>query len=47
MVNIRLAVAVIAALALISCSKKEPVKTAEQVKIEQDQTAKATRDNPV
>ena len=47
MVNIRLAVAVIAALALISCSKKGPVKTAEQVKIEQDQAAKATRDNPV
>lgn len=47
MVNIRFAVAVIAALALISCSKKEPVKTAEQVKIEQDQAAKATRDNPV
>ncbi len=47
MVNIRLAVAVIAALAHISCSKKDPVKTAEQVKIEQDQAAKATRDNPV
>ena len=45
MVNIRFAVALIAALTLVSCSK--PVKTAEQLKIEQDQAAKATRDNPL
>ena len=45
MVNIRFAVALIAALTLVSCGK--PVKTAEQLKTEQDQTAKATRDNPV
>ena len=45
MVNIRFAVALIAALTLVSCSK--PVKTAEQLKTEQDQAAKATRDNPV
>ena len=45
MVNIGFAVALIAALALVSCSK--PVKTAEQLKTEQEQAAKATRDNPV
>ena len=45
MVNIRFAVALIAALTLVSCGK--PVKTAEQLKTEQDQAAKATRDNPV
>ena len=47
MVKTRLVVALFTALLLISCSKKEPVKTAEQLKIEQDQAAKATRDNPV
>ena len=47
MVKTRLLVALFTALLLISCSKKEPVKTAEQLKIEQDQAAKATRDNPV
>ena len=45
MVNIRFAVALIAVLTLVSCSKS--VKTAEQLKTEQDQAAKATRDNPV
>ena len=45
MVNIRFAVALIAVLTLVSCGK--PVKTAEQLKTEQDQAAKATRDNPV
>ena len=45
MVNIGFAVALIAALTLVSCSK--PVKTGEQLKTEQDQAAKATRDNPV
>ena len=47
MVKTRLVVALFTALLLISCSKKEPVKTAEQLKTEQDQAAKATRDNPV
>ena len=47
MVKTRLVVALFIALLLISCSKKEPVKTAEQLKTEQDQAAKATRDNPV
>ena len=45
MVKTRLVVALFTALLLISCSK--PVKTAEQLKTEQDQAAKATRDNPV
>ena len=43
MVKTRLVVALFTALLLISCSK--PVKTAEQLKTEQDQAAKATRDN--
>ena len=45
MVKTRLVVALFTALLLISCSK--PVKTAEQLKTEQDQAAKATRDNPL
>ena len=47
MVKIRLIVALFAALLLISCSKKEPVKTAGQQKAELDAAAKATRENPV
>jgi PBP1b-binding outer membrane lipoprotein LpoB len=47
MVKIRLIVALFAALLLISCSKKEPVKTAEQQKAELDAANKATRENPV
>lgn len=47
MVKNRLLVVSFATLLLISCGKKEQVKTAEQLKIEQDQAAKATRDNPV
>ena len=47
MVKIRLIVALFAALLLISCGKKEPVKTAEQQKAELDAANKATRENPV
>lgn len=49
MVKIRLIVALFAAMLLISCGKKEPVKTktAEQQKAELDAAAKATRENPV
>ena len=47
MVKTRVVVALFAALLLISCSKKEPVKTAEQQKVEMDQAAKATRENTV
>ena len=47
MVKNGIVVAVFAAILLVSCSKKEPVKTAEQQKIELDAAAKSTRDNPV
>ena len=47
MVKIRVVVAVFAAILLISCSKKEPVKTAEQQKAELDAATRTTRDNPV
>lgn len=47
MVKTRITVAVITALLLISCSKKEPAKTAEQQKTELDQAAKVTRENTV
>ena len=47
MVKTRITAAVITALLLISCSKKEPAKTAEQQKAELDQAAKTTRENPV
>ena len=47
MVNTRLFVALIAVVFLVACSKKEPVKSAEQQKAELDQAAKATRENPV
>lgn len=45
MVKSRVVVAMFAAILLVSCSKKEPVKTAEQQKLEA--AAKSTRDNPV
>ena len=47
MVKTRVVVILFAALLLVSCSKKEPVKTAEQQKVEMDQSAKASRENPV
>ena len=47
MVKTRVVVILFAALLLVSCSKKEPVKTAEQQKVEMDQAAKASRENPV
>ena len=47
MVKIRIVVAMFAGLLLVSCSKKEPVKSAEQQKAEFDQAAKATRENAV
>ena len=47
MVKTRMLVALFTALLLISCGKKEPVKTAEEQKAEQDKAAKTTRDNPV
>ncbi len=47
MVKTRIVIALLAALLLISCSKKEPVKTAEQQKMEMDQAAKTTRENTV
>lgn len=47
MVKNGIVVAVFAAILLVSCSKKEPVKTAEQQKKELDAAAKSTRDNPV
>ena len=40
-------VALFAALLMVSCSKKEPVKTAEEQKAEFDKAAKATRENTV
>lgn len=47
MVKNRIVVGLFAALALVACSKKEPVKTAEQQKAETDAAAKTTRENPV
>ena len=47
MVKTRIVIALLAALLLISCSKKEPVKTVEQQKMEADQAAKVTRENTV
>ena len=47
MVKTRMLVALFAAVLLIACSKKEPVKSAEQQKAELDQAAKTTRENPV
>ena len=47
MVNTRIVVALFTALLLVSCSKKEPVKTAEEQKAELDKAAKTTRDNTV
>ena len=47
MVKTQLVVAMFAALLLVSCSKKEPVKTADEQKAEKDQATKMTRDNPV
>jgi len=47
MVKNRLIVALFTALLLVSCSKKEPVKTAEEQKAELDKAAKTTRENPV
>ena len=47
MVKTRIVIALLAALLLISCSKKEPVKTVEQQKMETDQAAKTTRENTV
>jgi PBP1b-binding outer membrane lipoprotein LpoB len=47
MVKLRLGVVLIATLLLLSCSKQEPAKTAEQQKAEMDKAAKTTRDNPV
>ena len=37
--------ALLATFLLLSCSKKEPVKTAEEQKAEFDKAAKATREN--
>jgi len=47
MVKNRLIVALFTALLMVSCSKKEPVKTAEEQKAELDKAAKTTRENPV
>ncbi len=47
MVTTRIIVALFTALLLVSCSKKEPVKTAEEQKAEFDKAAKTTRENPV
>jgi PBP1b-binding outer membrane lipoprotein LpoB len=47
MVKSHLIVALFATLLIVSCSKKEPVKTAEQQKAELDAAAKTTRENPV
>ena len=47
MVTTRIIVALITALLLVSCSKREPVKTAEEQKAELDKAAKTTRENPV
>ena len=40
-------VALFAIFLMLSCSKKEPVKTAEEQKAEFDKAAKATRENAV
>ena len=42
-----ISIAVLAAISSVSCSKKEPVKTADEQKAEKDKAAKMTRDNPV
>ena len=47
MVKTRIVVAFLTSLLFISCSKKEPVKTAEQQKVEMDQATRASRENPV
>ena len=47
MVKSRVVVTLFVAVLLVSCSKKEPVKTAEQQKKELDAAARTTRDNPV
>ncbi len=47
MVKTRIVVALFMGCLLISCGKKEPVKTAEEQKAEMDKAAKMTRDNPV
>ena len=47
MVTTRIMVALFTTLLLVSCSKKEPVKTAEEQKAELDKAAKTTRENPV
>ena len=50
MVKTRVIVAIVtmfAAFLLVSCSKKEPIKTAEEQKAEFDKAAKATRENAV
>ena len=47
MVNARIVVTLFTALLLVSCSKKEPVKTADEQKAELDKAAKTTRDNTV
>ena len=47
MVKTRIVVALFMGCLLISCSKKEPVKTAEEQKAEMDKAAKTTRDNAV
>ena len=46
MVKNRLIVALFTAMLLVSCSKKEPVKTPEEQKAELDKAAKTTRENP-
>ena len=46
MVKTRIVMALFAALVLVACGKKEPVKTAEQQKAEMDAAAKTTRENP-
>ena len=40
-------VALFATFLMVSCSKKDPVKTAEEQKAEFDKAAKATRENAV
>lgn len=49
MVKTRIVVALFMGCLLISCGKKEkePVKTAEEQKVEMDKAAKTTRDNAV
>ena len=47
MVKTRLVVALFMGCLLVSCGKQEPVKTADEQKVEKDKAAKMTRDNPV